>query len=888
MLDFLLTPIEYLMDVLFRRSLMATRSPQAALLVLSIAVSLFTLPLYLRADAMQEAQRKKEADMEGWLTHIRRTFRGDERALITQYYYGIKKFSPAQGLGKLLPLLLQIPFFMAAYRYLGEAAPVKDPWFWQPDAALHLGAVSVNLLPLIMTGLNLVSVFLYQERVTMKERLSMLLLPAVFLLLLYRSPAGLVLYWSFNNLFSLLKNLFIRLRWQEYAKKLGLAAAYLCYIVFFTLTIYNGSDVLQLSDFPFQDSLVSLLTLLLLHVPVVLLYLKSKGKLPERKAEEKPLAGLSYFLCECCLFLFAGVYLPLSVIYAAPADFPVRDIRSLAGLLKENLSFWGSVSFVWCSLLLLMSEKKKRPVVGRLFMILVLLGFYDFFFWGNKNGLLLSNMRYENDPTFPWAWVVLSLALLMLLTAVLWQLCVRFPWQRLLPFLALGLLGLCLYEGGDALAKGKEEELRSAREDEGTEELMVLSKTEKNVVLIMLDRAVGGMLPYIMEEREGLREKFDGFCWYPNSISMGRSTNLGAPTLYGGYEYTPSAMNARTDKLLSEKHNEALTLLPTIFSENGYGVSVTSVPYGNYVSSGDNSVFDGIEGVRAHAPERKLRAGQGMDEEKLSLAFRDYSMFRIAPYFLQHYLYYEVNPARSESLLDFETAFAVLSSLREETTFTDGAGQLNVFCNYLTHEGTVLQLPDYTLPEDGEIDNSGYVLNGDRVVDGRVMHLETMSQIRHYHVNVAAYQFLADWFDLLREQGVYDNTRIVIASDHGYPFGQFDDLIQDDGTDMEAFNCLLMFKDFDAHGFTVSEEFMTNADAPVLVLEGLIEDPVNPFTGNPVDSSRKEQGPMEVTYTGIWELQGGTAFDTSDAPWYTVHDNIFIKENWEKMEQSGQ
>ena len=50
---------------------------------------------------------------------------------------------------------------------------------------------------------------------------------------------------------------------------------------------------------------------------------------------------------------------------------------------------------------------------------------------------------------------------------------------------------------------------------------------------------------------------------------------------------------------------------------------------------------------------------------------------------------------------------------------------------------------------------------------------------------------------------------------------------------------LLMVKDFNAKGFTVNEEFMTNGDTPTLATTGLIKDPVNPFTGKPINSNAK-------------------------------------------------
>ena len=149
---------------------------------------------------------------------------------------------------------------------------------------------------------------------------------------------------------------------------------------------------------------------------------------------------------------------------------------------------------------------------------------------------------------------------------------------------------------------------------------------------------------------------------------------------------------------------------------------------------------------------------------------------------------------------------------------------------------------------------------------------------------------LADWFDFLREQGVYDNTRIIIVSDHGYPHTQFEDLLFDSDDiwerirmNVNSFNPLFMVKDFDEHGFTVSYEFMTNADTPTIALEGIVENPVNPYTGNPINSEEKYAHDQMVTtswHHNVIDNHRGTVFETGDGYWYSVHDNIFERDNW--------
>ena len=142
---------------------------------------------------------------------------------------------------------------------------------------------------------------------------------------------------------------------------------------------------------------------------------------------------------------------------------------------------------------------------------------------------------------------------------------------------------------------------------------------------------------------------------------------------------------------------------------------------------------------------------------------------------------------------------------------------------------------------------------------------------------------LGEWFDYLREQGVYDNTKIILVSDHGYPHNQVEELIWDygEGTiDLGGYFPLLMVKDFDAEGFTTSHTFMTNADVPTLAAKDLIEDPVNPFTNKPITDAEKTAHDQFITmsYKSDVEENNGNTFIPS--AWFSVKQDIWNMDNW--------
>ena len=102
----------------------------------------------------------------------------------------------------------------------------------------------------------------------------------------------------------------------------------------------------------------------------------------------------------------------------------------------------------------------------------------------------------------------------------------------------------------------------------------------------------------------------------------------------------------------------------------------------------------------------------------------------------------------------------------------------------------------------------------------------------------------------------------------------------DNGDDISYYYPLLMVKDFGSDGFVTSDEFMTNGDVPVLAMEGIIDEPCNPFTGTKIDSSAKKESVQYIIGSHEYDINvnNGTTFLPSI--WYSVHDDMRKKENW--------
>ena len=93
----------------------------------------------------------------------------------------------------------------------------------------------------------------------------------------------------------------------------------------------------------------------------------------------------------------------------------------------------------------------------------------------------------------------------------------------------------------------------------------------------------------------------------------------------------------------------------------------------------------------------------------------------------------------------------------------------------------------------------------------------------------------------------------------------------------------MLVKDFGATGFTVCDQIMTNAETPFLAFEGIISDPYNPSTGNPL-VSRLSEGHFHVMYNDdivAEDVVGRTTY--SEGQWYEVNGDVLSPDSWTSL-----
>ena len=896
----MIRPVEYLIEFVFTIMYSLLGHEGATLIGMSLAVSTLVLPLYARAEAIQEEEREKQKSMERWMAHIKKTFSGDERYMMQTAYFAETGYKPLYALKGTLSLLLQIPFFMAAYHFLSHLqilsgatfGPIRD--LAAEDRLLRIGSLSVNLLPILMTGINGISSAIYTKGFTWKQKLQPYVLAAVFLVLLYRSPSGLVLYWTMNNIYSLCKNIVMK-----YVKDTGRFMALLSAGITVAYGIYllasgHFGEVLSRKDF---ETLVLYGVGALILCAAFLAWIRKKcfGKKVRQKDTTDAAEKADYVLVmELTLTVLLGGWLPMTLIGDAPQDFyatdstisPIHYAFTTACVFGGTFLFWGNIIYG-------MLQKSKRRIYGGILFLLNLIFLLDALCYKAEIGSISTMLAFDVIPHYEKMPRYLNLVLIggiMLLGSVLWKKAGKLCGNLMLVV----VLALLFMTGQKVVVTNQTiETLRGQESGRQEEPAIQLSQTGLNVVVIMLDRAIGAYFPFMIEEMPQLREQFAGFTYYPNTVTGGLATNTGAPELYGGYEYTPEALNERAQDPIVHKFNEAIRVMPVVFGEQGFHVTVCDLPYAGSVETPlikSTDVFADYPYVKELTMEGKLETGVDRDSYRVTRErnFFFYSWYKVTPVAWQDDVYDSGAYLRADRLYTtgnqlFNKAYTVLQNLGAYTQ-TDAEGDtFLLMCNNTTHEPTILPLPDYNL--ERRTDNSAYDLAADKVCNGRVLHFDRNNleySVGHYHANMATMLALGQWFDQLREWGVYDNTRIILVGDHGKMLGQFDDMLLENGLDIEHANPLLLVKDFGSTELHTDGQFMTNADTPELAMEGLVADPINPFTGNRITNESKADG-FTVLWMDDWGQYSGTQYGDADSEWYRVKDNILDVNCWEKI-----
>jgi YidC/Oxa1 family membrane protein insertase len=168
-----------------------------AIVLLTIVIKTIFFPL--QAASYRSMARMKAVTPR--MTAIRERY-GSDRVKMNQAMMELYKTEKINPIGGCLPIVVQIPVFIALYWVLLASVEMRNaPWIgWIKDLA---APDPFYLLPLIMAGTMFIQVKLNPTPPDPVQAKVMMFMPLIFSVMFFFFPAGLVLYWLVNNLYSI-------------------------------------------------------------------------------------------------------------------------------------------------------------------------------------------------------------------------------------------------------------------------------------------------------------------------------------------------------------------------------------------------------------------------------------------------------------------------------------------------------------------------------------------------------------------------------------------------------------------------------------------------------------------------------------------------------------
>lgn len=180
----------------------------AAIIVLTICIKLGLWPLQNKAT---NSMKKMQA-LQPKMTELREKYQDDPQRMNTELMklykdYGVNPF------GGCLPMLVQIPIFFGFYNMLGKAVELRNSSFlWihdlsMPDTVAHLPFIGIplNILPLVMAVTMFWQMMISPKSGDAVQQRVFMFMPLIFVFFCYNFASALALYWTVQNLFSIVQ-----------------------------------------------------------------------------------------------------------------------------------------------------------------------------------------------------------------------------------------------------------------------------------------------------------------------------------------------------------------------------------------------------------------------------------------------------------------------------------------------------------------------------------------------------------------------------------------------------------------------------------------------------------------------------------------------------------
>ena len=179
-----------------------------AILALTTVIKLSLWPIQNRANRSM----RQMAALSPKMQELKDKYKDDPTRMNQELMKLYKQYG-INPVGGCLPMMIQIPIFFGLFKMLGQAVELRNAKFlWvkdlsQPDTIAHLPLLGwpVNIIPLCMAATQVWLMAMTPKTGDPTQRRIMMFMPLIFLFICYNFAAALALYYTAQNLFSILQ-----------------------------------------------------------------------------------------------------------------------------------------------------------------------------------------------------------------------------------------------------------------------------------------------------------------------------------------------------------------------------------------------------------------------------------------------------------------------------------------------------------------------------------------------------------------------------------------------------------------------------------------------------------------------------------------------------------
>jgi YidC/Oxa1 family membrane protein insertase len=180
----------------------------AAILALTTVIKLVLWPIQNKANRSM----RQMAALSPKMQELREKYKDDPTRMNQEVMKLYKQYG-INPVGGCLPMMIQIPIFFGLFKMLGQAVELRNAKFlWvqdlsQPDTVAHLPVLGwpINIIPLCMAATQIWLMAMTPKTGDATQRRVMMFTPLIFLFICYNFAAALALYYTTQNLFSILQ-----------------------------------------------------------------------------------------------------------------------------------------------------------------------------------------------------------------------------------------------------------------------------------------------------------------------------------------------------------------------------------------------------------------------------------------------------------------------------------------------------------------------------------------------------------------------------------------------------------------------------------------------------------------------------------------------------------